>query len=242
MSVHTYPAYKNSNVPWLGLVPVHWNLSRFKKVFRQRDERSTDGAELLLSVSAYTGVTPRSNVINSEDYLTRSESLVGYKLVYPGDLVINIMLAWNRGLGVACQAGIVSPAYSVFEADEAILPRFAHYALRSDEYTNYFKAFSTGVIDSRLRIYPDVFLNLFFALPPFDEQIIISSFLDREIDKIDALIAEQELLIALLKEKRQAVISQAVAKGLDVNALMKNSGVHWLGEVPTHWSILQLVH
>ena len=240
MSFPAYPAYRESGVAWIGKIPSHWTTARFKHVFRERDERSSEGAETLLSVSAYTGVTPRSEIIDADEHLTRADSLVGYKLVEADDLVINIMLAWNRGLGVSRQRGIVSPAYCVFIPNQFVDPRFIDYALRSDEYVRYFGAHSTGVIASRLRIYPDVFLSLNFGLPSVREQAAIASFLDSECGKIDGLVAEQERLIALLKEKRQAVISQAVTKGLDPNAPMKDSGIEWLGQVPAHWEVLPL--
>jgi len=108
--------------------------------------------------------------------------------------------------------------------------------------TMYFKAHSAGVIESRLRLYPDTFGALFCARPPLDEQSAIAAFLDRETGKIDALIAEQEKLLMLLAEKRQATISHAVTHGLNPNAPMKDSGVSWLGKVPAHWVVKQLRH
>ena len=155
---------------------------------------------------------------------------------------MNIMLAWNRGLGFAWQNGIVSPAYSVFSVVDGSEPRFLDYLTRSDEYTRYFKAFSAGVIDSRLRLYPEVFGRLACSLPTSSEQGQIAAFLDHETARIDALVEEQQRLIALLKEKRQAVISHAVTKGLDPDVPMKDSVVEWMGEVPTHWEIKPLRH
>ncbi|WP_208107374.1 MULTISPECIES: restriction endonuclease subunit S [Halomonas] len=155
---------------------------------------------------------------------------------------MNIMLAWNRGLGFAWQNGIVSPAYSVFSVVDGSEPKFLDYLVRSDEYTRYYKAFSAGVIDSRLRLYPEVFGRLTCALPNYDEQAHIATFLDHETSRIDALVEEQQRLIELLKEKRQAVISHAVTKGLDPDVPMKDSGVEWLGEVPAHWEVKPLRH
>jgi type I restriction enzyme S subunit len=240
VSVPAYPDYKDSGVPWLGEVPSHWQLLRFKNLLRERDARSVDGIEELLSVSAYTGITPKSESTGEGDFLSRAESLEGYKLCKHNDLVMNIMLAWNRGLGVTKYDGIVSPAYCVFELGTGLHPDFCNYAVRADEYTGYFKAHSAGVIDSRLRLYPDKFGALICACPPQDEQTAIAAFLDRETAKIDALVAEQERLIVLLKEKRQAVISHAVTKGLNPNAPMKDSGIEWLGEVPAHWEVAPL--
>jgi type I restriction enzyme S subunit len=217
-------------------------VQRYKQVFVERDERSESGAETLLSVSAYTGVSPRSEIIDDGDHLSRAESLEGYKVCHPNDLVMNIMLAWNRGLGFSSQHGIVSPAYSVFIPTPGNNPRFLDYMVRSDRVTLYFKAFSSGVIESRLRLYPDTFGSLFCVLPPLFEQTAIVAFLDRETGKIDELIAEQEKLITLLAEKRLATISHAVTCGLNAGAPMKDSGVAWMGEVPAHWNVIQLKH
>ena len=233
----SYPAYKDSGVEWLGDVPSDWLLKRFKQVFSERGERSLDGSEELMSVSAYFGVKPRAETLDEGDHLSRAESLEGYKICRVNDLVMNIMLAWNRGLGFAWQDGIVSPAYSVFHVIDGSIPKYLDYLVRSDEMTRYFKAYSAGVIDSRLRLYPETFGRLYVAIPSSAEQTQIARFLDHETARIDALIEEQQRLIELLKEKRQAVISHAVTKGLDPTVPMKDSGVEWLGEVPAHWSV-----
>lgn len=240
MRLPRYAEYKDCGVEWLGEMPAHWSLQRYKQVFFEREERSEAGQEVLLSVSAYTGVSPRSELVEDGDHLSRAESLAGYKVCYPDDLVMNIMLAWNRGLGFSAHHGIVSPAYSVFVPHAGNVPRFLDYMVRSDQVILYYKAFSSGVIDSRLRLYPDTFGSLYCVLPPLDEQGAIAAFLDRETAKIDALIAEQEKLIALLAEKRQATISHAVTKGLNPNAPMKDSGIPWLGDVPAHWDVRAL--
>jgi len=242
MSFPPYAEYKDSGVAWLGAVPGHWAVARFKTVLRERDARSEDGSEELLSVSAYTGVTPKSESTGDGEFLSRAETLEGYKICKHNDLVMNIMLAWNRGLGVTKYDGIVSPAYCVFELGPDLHPDFCNYALRADEYTGYFKAHSAGVIDSRLRLYPDKFGALFCAFPSLAEQEAIAGFLDREVAKIDGLVAEQERLIALLKEKRQAVISHAVTKGLNPSAPLKDSGIEWLGQIPAHWEVVRIKH
>ncbi|EKM97538.1 restriction modification system DNA specificity domain-containing protein [Stutzerimonas degradans] len=237
MSFPAYPDYKHSGIELLPEYPSHWALKRFKNVFEERAERSSDGSEELLSVSAYFGVKPRSETLDEGDHLSRAESLEGYKVCRAGDLVINIMLAWNRGLGFSWQHGIVSPAYSVFHVTDGSYPKFLDYLVRSDEYIRYFKTHSAGIMDSRLRLYPESFGRLFSAIPSACEQTQIARFLDHETARIDALIEEQQRLIELLKEKRQAVISHAVTKGLDPTAPMKDSGVEWLGEVPAHWRV-----
>ncbi len=235
-----YPEYKNFGVEFLGDLPTSWNVMRGKFVFSEFGERSTTGRETLLSVSEYYGVKPRSDVIPDGDFLSRAKSLIDYKRCEKNDLVMNIMLAWKRGLGVTKHDGIVSPAYSVFRFNERANPDYMHYLLRTDTYIGYFKTRSTGVIDSRLRLYPESFGGVPIVLPPIDQQKKIANFLDHETAKIDTLIEKQQKLIKLLKEKRQAVISHAVTKGLNPNAPMRDSGVEWLGEVPEHWVVAQL--
>lgn len=236
MQFKQYPSYKDSGVEWLGEVPEHWDLKRFKYILEELNERSELGDETLLSVSEYYGVKPRKETIDEGDILSRAESLSGYKKCKSGDLVMNIMLAWKRGLGITKFDGIVSPAYAVFRLfSHNYSEDYIHYLLRTDTYTNYFKSFSTGVMDSRLRLYPEYFGNLTNISPSLKEQNQIVSFLDTETARIDNLIAKQEKLIELLEEQRKSIISHAVTKGLDPNAPMKDSGVEWLGEVPEHW-------
>ncbi|MCJ1901625.1 restriction endonuclease subunit S [Paracoccus versutus] len=240
--MRSYPAYKDSGVEWLGEVPEGWETRRFKTFLREREERSNTGAEVLLSVSAYTGVTPRAEGLDAGEFLSRAESLEGYKVCHAGDLVMNIMLAWNRAQGITQYDGIVSPAYAVFSCDKTVDPGFLNYLVRSDNYCLYFKAFSAGVIDSRLRLYPEQFGTLSCIFPPLPEQRAIAAFLDRETAKIDGLIEEQRRLIALLAEKRQATISHAVTRGLNPSARLKPSGVDWLGDIPEGWEVVPIRH
>jgi len=238
--LHAYPSYKYSGIEWLSDIPESWVVMRGKFVFYEFGDRSQTGDETLLSVSEYYGVKPRGEVIDEGEFLSRAESLVGYKKCNKNDLVMNIMLAWRRGLGVTKYDGIVSPAYSVFRFYKNASPDYMHYLLRTDIYTGHFKTRSTGVIDSRLRLYPESFGNVSILLPPIPEQNKIVNFLDHETAKIDTLIEKQQQLVKLLKEKRQAVISDAVTKGLNPNAPMHDSGVEWLGEVPEHWDVKRL--
>jgi type I restriction enzyme S subunit len=236
-----YPAYKDSGVEWLGDVPEHWVVKRNKLFMREVNERSEDGSEELLTVSQYTGVTRRRERLSDEgDLLTNAASLVGYKRVKPGDLVMNIMLAWNGSLGVSYVDGIASPAYCVFQAKDGVDPRFLHYLLRTPLFTGAFKTVSTGVVDSRLRLYPDVFFRLPSPLPPLPEQTAIVRYLDYMDRRIRRYIRAKKKLIELLNEQKQAIINCAVTRGLDPNVRLKPSGVEWLGDVPEHWEVKRL--
>jgi len=234
----TYEAYKDSGVEWLGEIPEHWIVKRTKYLFTEINERSINGAEELLSVSQYTGVTKKSDKIEEGELLTNAESLEGYKKVSKDDLVSNIMLAWNGSLGFSTFAGITSPAYSVYRLVTEGCKRYFHYLLRTDLYKAEYKRRSSGVIESRLRLYTEDFFNVWSLLPPVQEQTAIAAFLDSKTAQIDQAVAIKEQQIALLKERKQILIQNAVTRGLDPNVPMRDFGVEWIGEIPAHWEVL----
>lgn len=222
-------------------LPKSWRIIRAKYVFDEVKERSQFGEEELLSVSEYFGIKPRKGIIDLGDHLTRADSLAGYKIVRPNNLVINIMLAWKRGLGISKYYGIASPAYNVFRIiREDIDPDFLDYLLRSNFYITEYKRHSTGVIDSRLRLYPKKFLNIPILLPEYQTQQKIALLLQNKDRTIDELVAQKQKLIELFQEKRQALITHAVTKGLNPTVPMKNSDVEWLGEINEEWDIIKI--
>ena len=235
-----YLSYKSSEVEWIGDVPAHWDVQRLKYLLRERDIRSADGSEELLSVSQYTGVTQRKRVDSGDAPDTRAESLIGYKCVELQDLVVNIMLAWNGSMGVSQFHGIASPAYCVYRFLAGVNPWFYHYLLRSPIYKAYIKSASTGVVESRLRLYTDDLYRLYAIVPPLSEQIAIVRYLNQADERIRRYISSRERLIELLEEYRQAVIHHAVTRGLDPDVRLKPSGVEWLGDVPAHWEVRRL--
>lgn len=241
MTYVTYNEYKDSGISWIDSIPVSWQVLKSKHIFGRINNQSTTGNEELLSVSEYYGVKPKKETINEGEFLSRSESLVGYKKCSKNDLVMNIMLAWKKGLGVTNYDGIVSPAYEIFNINlKLAYPRFMNYLLRTDLYASEFKKQSYGVIDSRLRLYPDNFKEIYCILPPLNEQKQIANYLDNKIAKIDKTIEKNEKLIELLEEKRVALINQVVTKGLNPNVEMKDFGIEWIGEIPEHWEIEKL--
>ena len=234
-----YSAYKDSGLPWLGKIPVHWAIQRGKTLFHSIDTRSSTGSEELLTVSSERGVVPRSSVNVT---MFKAESYIGYKLCWPGDLVINSLWAWARGLGVSRYHGIVSSAYGVYR----LRPQFAGYSqyvhqlVRSTPFQWELQVRSKGIWTSRLQLTDDAFLGAPFPLPPPDEQAAIVRFLDHANRRIDRYIRAKRRLIALLNEQKQAIIHQAVTRGLDQNVRLKPSGVEWLGDIPAHWEIRRL--
>lgn len=229
----TYPTYKDSGVDWLGKIPKDWKTKRSKFLWTEITNLSEEGNEQLLSVSQYDGVKTNENE-------SRSENLIGYKKVSKDNLVTNIMLAWLGGLGISNFNGVVSPAYSIYKASNEISPRFTHYLYRTKIYLDEFARRSSGVVPSRWRMYTDDFGEVRTILPPKPEQQAIANFLDETCRKLDTVVAQKEKMIALLKERKQALIQKAVTRGLNENVPMKDSGVDWIGDIPENWEVKAL--
>ena len=205
---------KATGIPSLSGIPASWQVLRNKVFIRETNHRSIDGNDEMLSVSHITGVTPRSEKMV---YMFEAESTVGYKLVRPGDLVINTMWAWMGAAGVSDMHGIVSPAYGVYEFDNSImLPKFYDVLVRTPAYIAEMTRFSRGVTSSRLRLYPDEFLRLSSPVPPIKTQkAIIERHASHESTTSQArkCIARQ---IQLLLERRQALITAVMTGEMSV--------------------------
>ena len=228
---------KDSGNKWIGLIPKTWGVERIKTIFSERSELSEDGSETLLSVSEYYGVANRAEKVEDGEYVSRAESLVGYKKCYKGDLVSNIMLAWKGSMGVTELDGIVSPAYCVYKPSKSVYPRYYHYLFRTSLYTSIFRLYSKGIIDSRLRLYSPYFFDIKAIIPSLAEQQRIAEFLDRKCAEVDEMIGLQEQIIEELKAYKQSVITEAVTKGLNPDAPMRDSGIEWIGQIPAHWEV-----
>jgi len=196
-----------SGLPWLGDIPVHWEIQRSKRLLQERDERSVTGKEELLTVSHITAVTKRSE---KNVNMFEAESNEGYKLCYSNDLVINTLWAWMGAMGVAWEDGIVSPAYHVYELGPKLLPEYVDALVRTAVFVKEVTRFSKGVWSSRLRLYPEGLYEVWFPVPPINEQKKIIASINNEHEKTFELEAELKKTIILLKERRGALITAAV--------------------------------
>lgn len=236
-----YPNYRQPKMRWLPAVPEHWNEQRAKTFFREVDERSKTGQEELLSVSHLTGVTPRSQ---KKVTMFKAASYVGSKLCRPGDIVINTLWAWMAALGASRHEGIVSPAYGVYRPHHAdsFNPAYLDYLLRTRAYVAEYIGRSTGIRSSRLRLYPNQFLDIALIQPPRPEQDQIVGYLRAQDAHIARFIKAKRDLIKLLIEQKLRIIDHAVTRGLDSSVALKPSGIEWLGEVPEHWEVAFIKH
>lgn len=235
-----YPQYKESNIGWMGAVPESWSIIPCRAVVGDIAEKNVGAADQnYLSVMANVGVIryeDKGDIGNK-----KPDDLSKCKIVRVGNLVINSMNYAIGSYGMSPYNGVCSPVYIVLRVNEAAMEsRFALRIFENTPFQKYLATFGNGILEHRAAIGWDDIKGAHIALPSKAEQRAILNFLDHETAKIDALIEKQQRLIELLKEKRQAVISHAVTKGLNPNAPMKDSGVEWLGEVPAHWIVLQL--
>jgi len=242
-----YIARKNtelhqSGLDWVRNIPIAWSLRPAKYVMRASDERLKDHPDFdtALSVSGYRGVVPR-NVTTNDGQLV-SEDPGNYRVVKKNQLVVNTMWLNFAGLGVSDYNGFVSPAYQSYYLGTDIDSRFAHYLLRDTTYVQKYTSLLYGVRPNSMQVKRHDFERLSVLLPPPAEQHLISSFLDEKMNVVGEIIEKRRKQIQLLKEKRAAIITEAVTKGLDPDIEMVDSGIEWHGRIPRGWEVKKLGH
>lgn len=212
-------------------VPL-WTL--FRRVARRGRE-----TEDLLSVYRDHGVVPRG--FTDDNWNRTPDDLSNYLLVEPGDLVLNKMKAWQGSLGVSRLRGIVSPAYFVFApVRRGYDERFLHHLLRSRPFVESYGRMSGGIRVDQWDLDPWAFSRLVVPVPQISEQRAIADFVDRETAKIDALIAKQNEMVWLLRERRESLIATSVTRGLRPSADLVERGITWQGPTPANWSAVPL--
>jgi len=231
MSFPRYPKYKPSGVEWLGAVPEHWELRRLGFLADERREKVSDRDFAAISVTKLGLVPQLETAAKTDDGDNR-------RLVRKGDFVINSRSDRRGSAGVAPMDGSVSLINTVLALRDSLIAAYAHHLLRSGGFQEEFYRFGKGIVADLWSTNFSEMKDILIPIPTPIEQRAIAAFLDRETAKIDGLIAGQEKLIELLAEKRQAVISHAVTKGLNPAAPLKPSGVEWLGDVPAHWDVV----
>jgi type I restriction enzyme, S subunit len=247
-----YPEFRNSGQHWLGKIPTQWGMSTLCRLARVGAKTFVDGDWIESPYITTEGIRllQTGNIgigqFKEQGYRYISDdtfAALRCTEVVPGDILI-CRLA--DPVGRACIAPdlgvrmITSVDVCILKPSPEHDARFVTYFLSSRQYLQWMQAICRG--STRDRISRSMLAKVSVPIPSISEQRAIASFLDRETAKIDALVAKKERLIALLQEKRAAVISHAVTRGLDPSVPMKDSGVEWLGEVPAHWEVRRLKH
>ncbi|WIX49381.1 restriction endonuclease subunit S [Escherichia coli] len=234
-----YPEYRDSGMEWLGEIPRTWQAYTGKRLFSSVRTPALSNDEQLAASQKY-GVIPQTLMmqLNDSKVMLALKGTDSFRHVEKNNFVISLR-SFEGGIEHSNYQGCVSPAYTVLKSVNDISFSFYRYLLKSEPYISALQASTDSLRDGKSINYEQVGA-ITLPSPSLPEQSIIAHFLDHETAKIDNLIEKQQQLIELLKEKRQAVISHAVTKGLNPDVPMKDSGVEWLGEVPKHWHICKL--
>ena len=229
---------KDSGVAWIGAIPNHWKVSKIKQIVCWKSVKGQPDLPVLSLYRDY-GVVPKDS--RDDNHNVTSLDTSGYKVVERGDLVINKMKAWQGSLAVSEYNGIVSPAYHICKiTSENICKKYLHYLLRDASYLPEYMRLSTGLRVGQWDLSFDDFKNIPFLVPPLAEQERIAAFLDAECAEIDAVLEKTRASIEEYKKLKQAIITQAVTKGIRGDRPMKNSDIEWIGEIPKEFETLQL--
>lgn len=230
MRLKPYPKYKPSGVEWLGDVPAHWDVKRLKRdlsVLTERSERRSNPVGLE-NIEGWSG-----------RFIPTATEFEGEGIAFEaGDILFGKLRPYLAKVFLAPSSGEAVGDFHVLHPSANVDGRYATYAMLTKEFISIVDGSTFGAKMPRAGW--DFMGSMFWCLPSDIEQFAITSFLDRETAKIDTLIAKQEKLIELLQEKRQAVFSHAVTKGLDLTVPMKPSGIEWLGDVPETWAVCQI--
>jgi type I restriction enzyme S subunit len=234
--LHPNAPMRDSGVEWIGEIPAHWVILANRVLFRERIEPGEDGLPLL-SVSIHTAVS--SEEISEDENIRgriKIEDKTRYNLVQPGDIVFNMMRAWQGAIGAVKVKGMVSPAYIIATPNKEIMSSYFEYQYRCPEFIQQMDRYSKGITDFRKRLYWSEFKQLATVAPPIEEQTAIVSHIETESAKIEKAIAIQQQQIDKLKEYKTTLINSAVTGKIKVPELIEGR-VTELAEVPTPESV-----
>jgi type I restriction enzyme S subunit len=251
MKYQQYENYKACNLIWLDEIPEHWEILSFSNILVERNEKNNPiKTKERLSLSINKGVTLYSDKTTNLDRF--KDDFTKYKLAHHGDLVLNSMNMIVGAVGVSNYFGCVSPVYYTYSSDPNNFnsTKYYEYVFRSKIVQGVLFSLGRGLIAKdrgdgkyntlRLKVSRSDLRSLKLPNPSPEEQTAIARFLDYKLAKINRFIQKKKQLIKLLNEQKATIINQAVTKGLDPNAKMKDSGIEWLGEIPEHWEVRKL--
>ena len=231
-----YEKMRDSGVEWIGMVPSHWEIVRARAHFMQTNERGNQ-TPVLLAASQKFGVCPQDQ-LEGVVKVSVGTDLQQFKSVHRNDFIISLR-SFQGGFELSPFEGVCSPAYQVFHTDDAYDVKYLRFLFKDERFIDHMNSLTVGIRDGKNIKYSD-FSNSLIILPPLDEQIAIAKYLSQVSAKIDTLIGEIKASIEEYKAWKASIIYEAVTKGLDPNAEMKDSGVEWIGEIPAHWAFRKM--
>ena len=231
---------KDSGIEWIGQIPSEWKVKRVKNAFYRKKEEAHQEDPIVLSL-ARAGVKVRDMSKNEGQI---AESYYNYNPVEPGDLLLNPMdLYSGANCSISKVSGVISPAYINLGARDGYCSTYYDYYFKTQYWAMAMFAHGKGVsFDNRWTLSAEDLFKYYIPAPEFTEQQKIAAFLDEKCGSIDVIIEKTKTSIEKYKKLKQAIITQAVTKGIRPNRKMKDSGVEWIGEMPEEWRITQLRH
>lgn len=235
-----YNEYKDSGVQWLGEIPSHWDMQRWRFLLTENKVKNTDCKVKVQLQFKYGDIVRKANQDEDAGVL---ETISKYTVVAPDDIMINgLNLNYDfisQRVAQVRENGVITSAYVSLRPTSLACSRYYTYFLKSMDFKKMFHGMGTGI---RLTLSYNELKNQFIPFPSIAEQQAIADYLDTATAKIDEAIAQQQKMIDLLNERKQIIINNAVTKGLNPSAPMKDSGVDWIGEIPEHWKVMKLKH
>ena len=239
----------DSGIQLLGMIPTNWTLRKIKYTLQERIEKNnpiktTD----ILSLTAKQGVVPYDEKEGGGN--KPKEDVTGYRLAYPGDIVMNSMNILSGSVALSKYYGCVSPVYYMLRPQKKTADvRYFNYIFQTTLFQRSLFGLGNGILMKesgngklntiRMRIPMEKFGDLFIPVAPDDEQKSISDYLDMRCKKIDELIVDIQSQVDILQAQRKAIITEAVTKGLNPEADYMDSGVQWIGKMPRHWKCIR---
>ena len=230
-------AMKDSGVPWLKEIPVNWKVERGKNVLALQKRPVRDNDEV---VTCFRDGEVILRSLRRTEGFTMSDKEIGYQGINEGDIVIHGMDGFAGAMGVSKSTGKGSPVLIVCTPKYDAIPQYIIYYLRALAMTDVFVALATGIRERSCDLRWNKVSELEFIMPSSSEQQAIVEFLDRKCTEVDEMIALQEQIIEELKAYKQSVITEAVTKGLNPAAPMRDSGIEWIGSIPEYWEVKRL--
>ena len=230
---------KDTGIEWVGLIPKKWYIRPLYACLDEINQKNSPIVTMnILSLTNTDGVIPYSERGNQGN--KSKENLEDYKVVYPNTIVANSMNILIGSVGLSKYEGCVSPVYYVYSAKSQIDIRYMNYLFQTEPFQKRLRQFANGILEIRLRVSSHDILHQKVAVPDYDEQQVIADYLDETCSQINEIIEEVKASIDEYKELKQAVIFEAVTKGLDKNVEMKESTIENLESIPSNWEIRRI--
>lgn len=235
MAKLTFNKLKNTEAIWLPQVPTHWELVKVRHLFKESTKKGFPNEPLLVASQEH-------GVVSKDAYGKRTveatKDLQNLKLVEQGDFVISLR-SFQGGIELAHERGIISPAYTIMKEARKIDKRYFKNLFKSPPFISLMTLCVKGIREGQNIDYP-TFKNEYLPLPPIEEQIAISAYLDKKNNEIGNFIRNKQRMIELLEEQRNSIINNILTSGIDPNVEQKETNIQWLGKVPKHWEIKRL--